>query len=96
MERVLYEVPVATLNERARLREHRLRLDISRHRLAIEAKDVLIGGGKDARTPESCDYLFPDYARLIAEIFRRRERAALRDRLGVVDHARARLSCEDL
>lgn len=95
MKRILNEVPVASLNERTRLREHRLRLDIARHSLRIKSEDVFIGGRENARLPECADDLLPINARVIAEILRRRERSAFGDRLGVVDYARARFSRED-
>lgn len=96
MERILYEVSVSPLKERPRLDEHSLRLKIARHRFGVEPEHVLIRGGKDARAPESCDDLLPDYARLRADIGRRREWPAFGDRLRVIDNRRARLSREDL
>ena len=95
MKRILYEVSVSTLNERARLREHRLRLDVARHRLGIKAEDMPIRGRKDARLSEGADDLLPYDPSIVAKILRRSERSAFRDRLRIVDHARRRLARED-
>ena len=95
MKRILYEVSVSTLNERARLREHRLRLDVARHRLGVEAEDMPIRGREDARLSEGSDDLLPYDPRVVAKILRRSERSAFRDRLRIVNNARRRLTRED-
>lgn len=94
MQRILHEIPVAPFDERPRLREHILRLNVARHRLGVQAQNVLVRGREHARSSKRRDDLLPISASLFAHLGRWRERTTFRDRLRVIDDARARLSRE--